>query len=97
MALLRFRHPPRSPAVSRFAPKRAYSGQVNLTPKDPNDVDTAWMSRAPSWSKNGQRIYFTSFRPDTQGDTEIFVMNADGTDVQRLTRSAGVDAHARAR
>lgn len=73
------------------------SGQVNLTPKDPADSDTAWMSRAPSWSKDGRHIYFTSFRPDTQGDTEIFVMSADGTGVERLTGSMGVDAHARAR
>ena len=73
------------------------SGQRNLTPKDPAHAETAWMSRAPSWSRNGQRIYFTSFRPETQGDTELFVMNADGTGVERLTESGGVDAHARAR
>jgi Tol biopolymer transport system component len=44
-----------------------------------------WCSRAPSWSANGQEIYFMSFRPSTLGHTEIFVMNMDGTDVRQLT------------
>ena len=64
---------------------------INLTPKDPADLATAWLSRAPAWSKNGRQIYFMSFRPSTDGDVEIFVMNADGTDVTRLTYSAGED------
>ena len=64
---------------------------VNLTPKDPADPASAWLSRAPAWSKNGQQIYFMSFRPSTGGDVEIFVMNADGTGVTRLTYSAGED------
>jgi len=32
----------------------------------------------PSWSPDGEHIAFTS---DRDGDWEIFVMNADGTDV----------------
>ena len=73
------------------------ANQVNRTPK-PEEFDALlWMSRAPSWSENGREIYFTSFRPSTQGDTEIFVMNADGGDVRKLTESIGVDASARAR
>ena len=35
----------------------------NLTPKDPNDLDSDWISRAPSWSTNGREIYFMSSRP----------------------------------
>jgi TolB protein len=67
------------------------SGQRNLTPKTPGDADSDWVSRAPSWSTNGHHIYFMSFRPTTGLDTEIFVMNADGTGLQRLTHSIGVD------
>jgi Tol biopolymer transport system component len=73
------------------------SAQINLTPKDPADMNSAWLSRAPSWSTNGRQIYFMSFRTGTQGDTEIFVMNADGTGLQRLTTSVGVDGSPRAR
>jgi Tol biopolymer transport system component len=64
---------------------------VNLTPKDPADPSSAWLSRAPAWSMNGRQIYFMSFRPSTGGDVEVFVMNADGTGVARLTHSVGED------
>ena len=70
---------------------------VNLTPKTPGDANSAWCSRAPSWSRNGQQIYFQSFRPSTGGDVELFVMNADGSGVQRLTVSAGEDGGPRVR
>jgi Tol biopolymer transport system component len=73
------------------------SNQVNRTPKTDEGDATLWMSRAPSWSRNGLEIYFTSFRPTTEGDTEVFVMNADGSDVRQLTDAAGVDGSARAR
>jgi len=67
------------------------SDPVNLTPKNPTDLPASWCSRAPSWSRNGQQIYFMSFRPSTGGNPDIFVMNADGTDVSRLTEAAGED------
>jgi Tol biopolymer transport system component len=73
------------------------SGQVNLTPKDPTDLNSEWTSRAPSWSTNGRHIYFMSFRPATQGDTELFVMNRDGSGLQRLTMSPGADGSPRTR
>jgi Tol biopolymer transport system component len=65
--------------------------QVNLTPKDPNDPPAAWCSRAPAWSRNGSQIYFMSIRPGTGGTADIFVMNADGTGVEKLTRTGGPD------
>jgi len=73
------------------------SNPINLTPKNPNDSPAEWLSRSPSWSTNGREIYFMSFRPSTGGDTEIFVMNEDGTDVRRLTTTIGVDGFPRAR
>lgn len=73
------------------------NNQVNRTPKDAGDLESDWLSRAPSWSTNGRQIYFMSFRPSTGGDTEVFVMNADGSAVQRLTYAIGVDGSPRAR
>lgn len=73
------------------------SNPVNLTPKDPADSDSEWLSRAPSWSTNGRQIYFMSFRPATGGDTEVFVINADGTGLRRLTFTIGVDGSPHAR
>jgi TolB protein len=67
------------------------SDQRNLTPKTPGDLDSDWVSRAPSWSTNGRHLFFMSFRPSTGLDTEIFAMNPDGTGVTRLTYSLGVD------
>jgi TolB protein len=72
------------------------SNQTNLTPKAPNDAASSWCSRAPSWSRNG-RIHFMSFRPSTNGDVELFSMADDGTDLVRLTTSAGEDGGPRLR
>src|SRR5687767_6613454 len=61
------------------------SNQVNLTPKPDDVLATAWSSRAPGWSRNGKYIYFTGRRPVTSVSENIFVMNADGTEVTQLT------------
>ena len=45
----------------------------------------------PAWSPDGKQILFSS---DRRGRPEIYVMNADGSGIKRLTRNteeAGVD------
>ena len=57
-------------------------GAVNLTPQSPaNDA-------LPDFSPDGRRIVFRSAR---DGNDEIYVMNADGTDARRLTHHDAVD------
>ncbi len=72
------------------------SEPTNLTPKDPGDPPTSWCSRAPAWSSNGEKILFMSSRPGTGGQNQIFVMNADGSDVRQLT-DVGTNGSPRAR
>ena len=52
---------------------------VQLTDNDRSD-------REPAWSPDGARIAYT-FWP-SRGQTEIFIMNADGADSERLTDDA---------
>jgi Tol biopolymer transport system component len=44
----------------------------------------------PTWSPDGSRIAFVS---DRDGDTEIYVMNADGTNVRQVTFNNVNDSH----
>lgn len=75
------------------------SNQVNLTPKPDEALASAWSSRAPAWSRNGQYIYFTARRPEVSVNENIFMMNADGTGVTQLTftTAPGVSAEATVR
>src|SRR5216684_2469981 len=44
----------------------------------------------PAWSPDGTRIAFASNR-DQSGNTEIYVMNVDGSNVRRLTNNPAAD------
>ena len=57
------------------------NNQKNLTNNLGNDI-------SPSWSPDGKRIAFSSFRKDRAGNLnhfDIYVMDADGGNQQRLT------------
>jgi serine/threonine-protein kinase len=43
----------------------------------------------PSWSPEGDRIVFTSNRPDPGSTFNLYLMNADGSDVVQLTDDPG--------
>jgi Tol biopolymer transport system component len=60
------------------------TGERNLTNNPANDVN-------PSWSPDGSRLTFSS---DRDGIYSIYVMNADGSNVRRLTtpQSPNLDA-----
>ena len=54
--------------------------------------ELSWNDDAPKWSPDGQRIVFESNRNDPErGLYTIYVMNADGSGLRRLTKS-GTDA-----
>ena len=56
--------------------------QVNLT-QAPGTVNVD-----PSWSPDGSKIAFTSMR---DGNSEIYLMNSDGSNPRRLTRNSSSD------
>ena len=49
-----------------------------------------WKDGSPAWSPDGKRIAFYSER---DGNAEIYVMNADGTAVTRLTNSTADEGY----
>ncbi len=57
------------------------SGQTNLTNNPAGDVN-------PGWSPDGTKIAFDSGR---DGNQEIYIMKADGTELNRLTNNAVAD------
>jgi len=68
-----------APDTSTWSDEMSPLGPVATTPLD--DV-------LPAWSPDGSRIAFASKR---DGNWEIYVMNADGSDQTRLTHDPGMD------
>ena len=62
--------------------------QLTSTSKDAADNEPA-ADNAPAWSPNGQKIVFQRTLGD--GNEEIYVMHADGSDQTRLTNWPGTD------
>src|SRR5579871_2035396 len=63
---------------------------MNLEDHSVKVLTTDW-DNFPFWSPDGKKILFTRQK---DVDFDIFLMNADGTDVQQLTNSPGSDGHA---
>lgn len=63
------------------------SGQTNVTNHPSRDYD-------PAWSPDGTRIAFTTSRDAVQNsNTEIYMMDADGSFPTRITNSSGFEEH----
>lgn len=65
--------------------------EINLADQSVRVLTREW-DNFPFYSPSGDRIVFTRRMPDA--DFEVFTMKPDGSDVQRLTATAGADAHA---
>ena len=61
-----------------------YEGRLETPAGGSRDVHN-WL---PAWSPDGTQLAFTSNR---DGNSELHVMNADGTDVRRLTNHPDID------
>lgn len=78
------------------------TGLTNLTSptRIPGESGTAGDNTRCDWSPKGNTIAFTSNRHDPAGtlpadrNDDIYAMNADGSDVVRLTTALGADANA---
>ena len=76
----------------RFA--AAGQGEVSVlnladgTLADPTDHTTYNWYQSPAWSPDGSKLAFVS---DRDGPIELYVMNADGSDVTRLTHNLGFE------
>jgi TolB protein len=87
--------PPKGPAYSRTAryrwefPESMDIFAADLDGKDPVRLtDTPGYDAEGSYSPDGTKIVFTSFR---DGDGEIYIMDADGKSPRRITRARGYD------
>jgi Tol biopolymer transport system component len=72
------------PDLHLFSVNSDGSGTVDLTPPGYTDI------RSFAWSPDGRRIAFSA-RADGERDPDLFVMNADGGAVRRLTDGGGAD------
>jgi Tol biopolymer transport system component len=46
----------------------------------------------PSWSPDGKKIIFSRVR-NNENDSEIYIMNADGSDQKKITNNSVYDGH----
>src|SRR5579883_326587 len=87
--------PPRGPAYSRTARYRwDFPESMDIFAADLDGKNLVRLTDAPgydaeaSYSPDGSRIVFTSFR---DGDAEIYIMDADGKNPRRITHAKGYD------
>ncbi len=87
--------PPRGPAYSRSERyKWEFPEHMDIFRADLDGKNLVRLTDAPgydaegSYSPDGSRIIFTSFR---DGDAEIYIMDADGSHPRRITHAKGYD------
>ena len=68
-----------------------YSMKVDGTEETPLTSGLFVLNGQPNVSRDGTKIVFSSVRPPTHIDPEIYVMNANGTGQTRITTAGGQD------
>ena len=96
-----------SPDGSKIAFDRVQDGNFDIYVMDADGSNTQRLTHngkvdaRPAWSPNGQRIVFHSNRdgssdqPEARSEFEIYVMDANGDKVERLTTNNHFDGHPR--
>jgi Tol biopolymer transport system component len=85
-----------TPDVTSDGTRLTFRASFDVAVKDVGESGYATLEGLPGasfypvWSPDGSRIAFTN---TDDGDSEIHAMDADGTDVTRLTDNASVDQH----
>jgi Tol biopolymer transport system component len=64
---------------------------INPDGSDETRLTTDGLSMEGTWSPDGTHISFTSYSPSQGGQTDIYVMRADGTGRTKLTDNPGMD------
>jgi Tol biopolymer transport system component len=67
---------------------RIYTAEADGTEENPLPTEEGAYDSEPAYSPGGGKIVFSS---DRDGDRDLYVMDADGTDVRQLTNSPGDD------
>jgi len=62
---------------------------VNLDDSNPRQLTGEGADGLPAWSPDGRKIAFSR---NVEGNVDIFVINVDGADLQRLTTAPGNDS-----
>lgn len=72
--------------------RQGSSGIFTMNP-DGSEQSKLGSGYSPSWSADGQKVVFERFTGESEEDfnQDIFVMDADGTDVQQVTSSRAYD------
>jgi len=71
------------------------TNQTDLNDNPANDCGCRapfFIFAQPAYSPDGTRIAFTSDLADPGNNLDVYLMNADGTEVRRLTEDAAIDA-----
>jgi TolB protein len=68
---------------------------IDLETGESNELASGHPGAMPVWSPDGSSIAFVSYKEEEQTDPDIYIMEADGSNVRRLAHNDGADLGAR--